>query len=306
MFNNWSLCCISKTLSESGVNFKSMTYTNFCKMPRTEALRELCTRILHNVKTAHRTIQFCQQRGISAYRLSSNLFPIISHSEVRMKISDLPNYSDIVLECDRIKQTLQQKPIRISSHPSEYITLSSEDSHTVENSIRDLEQHAELFDLLGLPKDYNSPFNIHIRKEGNVSDIISRVMKNYDKLCDSVRQRLVFENNDNQNGSWSIRSLVKNISDKYGIPTTFDYLHHAILPDGMTEEDAFLLAYDTWQSYTPLFHYSEGVAKDGVVTRKHKDSPDSFPIVYNPNVYLDVELKDKCQAIFKLQKNETH
>jgi len=303
MFNNWSLCCISKTLSDSGVNFKSMTYTNFSKMPRTEALRELCTRILHNVKTAHRTIQFCQQRGISAYRVSSNLFPILTHTDVRMKISDLPNYSDIVAECDKIKQTLLQKHIRISSHPSEYITLSSEDSNTVDNSIRDLEQHAELFDLLGLPEDYNSPLNIHIRKEGDISGIVKKVMGNYEKLCSGIRKRLVFENNDNKNGNWSIRNLIRHISEPYDIPITFDYLHHSILPDSLSEKDAFLLAYNSWKEYTPLFHYSEGIVENGILTRKHRDSPESFPIVYNPNVYLDVELKDKCQAIFKLQNN---
>ena len=70
----------------------------------------------------------------------------------------------------------------------------------------------------------------------------------------------------------------------------------------MTERDAFQLAYSSWGNYTPVFHYSEGIEENGVITRKHRDDPISKPEIYNSNVYYDVELKDKCQAIFKLQK----
>jgi succinate dehydrogenase/fumarate reductase flavoprotein subunit len=59
----------------------------------------------------------------------------------------------------------------------------------------------------------------------------------------------------------------------------------------------FDAAYDTWP-VTPIFHYSEGV--DG--TRKHADMPVSFPKDYGRDVLFDCELKNKCQAIFRIRE----
>lgn len=303
-FNNWSLCCISKTLSDNGTNFKTMTLKQFNKLSPKDALRELCNRILHNFKTTEATIRFCQLNNISGYRLSSSLCPIITHESVNMRVCDLPNFSDIQYYVSRIQNLLKVQPIKISAHPSEYISLSTSDETILSNSFRDLEQHAEIFDLLGLPVDYSAPLNIHVRKDGDASSISSNVMRNYERLPDNVRKRLVFENNDNKNGVWSVRNLFKYFYEPYGIPVTFDTLHHSILPDGLSEKDAFELAYSTWGSYTPVFHYSEGIEENGVITRKHRDLPLSHPVIYNPNVYFDVELKAKCEAIFKLQQTQ--
>ena len=296
------MCCISKNLSDNGTNFKTMTLTQFKKLDYKLALSELCSRILHNFKTTEKTIRYCQLNNIYGYRLSSSLCPIITHDSVNMQICDLPNFSDIQEVCSRIKNLLAVQPIKISAHPSEYISLSTSDENILKNTFRDLNQHGEIFDLLGLPLDYSAPMNIHVRKEGNVSDIVSSVMRNYERLSDSVRKRLVFENNDNKNGTWSIRNLFKHFYETYSIPITFDTLHHYILPDGLSEKDAFELAYSSWGNYTPIFHYSEGIEENGVITRKHRDSPLSSPNIYNSNVSYDVELKFKDLAIFQLQK----
>jgi UV DNA damage endonuclease len=301
-YNNWSLCCISKTLSDSKSNFKTMTLTQFQKLPVASAMQELCKRILHNIVHTHRTIRFCQDHNISGYRISSALFPIISHESVNLRICDLPVFSQILTEIDCIKKSLLRKSIKLSAHPSEYITLSTSDETVLQNSIRDLSQHAELFDLLGLPEDYSAPLNIHVRKDGDPLEISSAVMRNYEKLPSNVRSRLVLENNDNRNGVWSIRNLYKYFAQPYNIPITFDYLHHSLLSEDLSEEDAFQLAKSTWGSYTPVFHYSEGVVESGVVTKKHKDLPDSYPTIYDQSVFLDVELKHKDQAIKKLQQ----
>lgn len=301
-FNNWSLCCISKTLSDNGNNFKTMTLKQFNKQSPKDALSELCSRILHNFKNTEKTIRFCQLNNIAGYRLSSSLCPIITHDSVNMQICDLPNFADIQDVCSRIKNLLKIQPIKISAHPSEYISLSTSDENILKNTFRDLNQHGEIFDLLGLPLDYSAPMNIHVRKDGNVSDIASSVMRNYERLSDSVRKRLVFENNDNKNGTWSVRNLFKHFHKTYSIPVTFDTLHHYILPDGLSERDAFDLAYSSWGSYTPVFHYSEGIEENGVITRKHRDMPTNIPYSYDCNVFWDIELKFKDLAIFELRR----
>lgn len=292
-----SLCCISKTLSDNGQTFRSMTYTQFVKQPFDSAMAELSQRILHNFKMTLNTIRFCQLNNIQGYRLSSSLAPILTHKNLRLRIADLPNFAAIQAVCESIKQLLADHPLRISAHPSEYITFTSNNPECVENSVIDLEQHAEIFDLLGLPQDYRSPLNIHIRKDGDAQSIADNALRVYDSLPDNIRNRLVLENNDNNKGVWSIRNLIKYFHSTRGIPVTFDSLHHSILPDGMTEQDAFNAAHDTWPT-VPIFHYSEGV--NG--TRKHADMPTSTPRSYGREVLWDVEVKNKCQAIFEIRR----
>ena len=294
---NLSLCCISKTLSDNGQSFRSMTYTQFAKLPFNAAISELSERILHNFKMTLNTIRFCQLNNIQGYRLSSSLAPVLTHKNVNLRIADLPNIAAIRSVCDSIKQLLAQHPLRLSAHPSEYITLSSDNPECINNSILDLQQHAEVFDLLGLPQDYRSPLNIHVRQDGDPQTIADKVLRVYDQLPDNIRQRLVLENNDNAKGVWGIKNLVKYFYGSRNIPITYDSLHHSILHDNLAAEEAFNLAYETWPT-TPLFHYSEGI--DG--TRKHADMPVSVPNNYGRDVYFDVELKHKCQAIFRIRE----
>ena len=151
--------------------------------------------------------------------------------------------------------------------------------------------------LFRSPQDYRSPLNIHVRQDGSPQEIADKVLSVYDSLPDNIRKRLVLENNDNANGTWGIKNLIKYFYNSRSIPITYDCLHHSILHDDLTPKQAFHLAYDTWPT-VPLFHYSEGV--DG--TRKHADMPVSTPTDYGCEVYWDAELKNKCQAIFEIRR----
>lgn len=182
-----SLCCISKTLSDNGQTFRSMTYTQFVKQPFDSAMEELSQRILHNFKMTLNTIRFCQLNNIQGYRVSSSLAPILTHKNLRLRVADLPNFAAIKAVCESIKQLLAANPLRISAHPSEYITFTSDNQDCIDNSITDLEQHAEIFDLLGLPQDYRSPLNIHVRQDGDAQTIADKVLRVYDSLPDNVR-----------------------------------------------------------------------------------------------------------------------
>ena len=293
-----ALCCISNELADRGIKFQTMTYTRYTALNRIEAMSTLSSRILNNFKVTHETIKHCIVRGIAGYRLSSNITPLLSHPDLKLQITDLPNVNAIFDECDAITQTIRNNDIRISAHPSEYTSLTSKDQNVIDNSIRDLEAHAVIFDLFDLPNDYRSPLNIHCRQDGDPDDVSSRFMTNYNKLSKSVRNRLVLENNDNAKGTWSIKKLYDIFHLRYGIPITFDNLHHKMLSGDLSEREAFELAYSTWPT-TPLFHYSEGIGN----TRNHADYAVDKPQSYGKMVYWDCELKAKDWAIYKIMEN---
>lgn len=293
-----SLCCISSVLADQGHKFQMMTFSRFSALPKQEAIRILSERILNNFQVTNRIVQHCHDNGIAGYRLSSDLTPVINHPSVNLALSDLPNWLDIKEAIDATAQTIKRTGVRVSAHPSEYISLTSEKSEVFQNSMRDLISHAEIFDMLGLPNNYESPLNIHCRQDGDPAIISQKFLANFAKLPNNVKSRLVLEVNDNLNGTWSVSKLHKYFYETTGIPVTYDSLHRQFCNDGNNDEQDFNLAYSTWPTM-PLFHYSEGV--DG--TRKHAEMPIGIPNSYGKDVCFDVELKGKDLAIFKIFKD---
>jgi UV DNA damage endonuclease len=287
-----SLCCISNTLAERGVKFQTMTYTRFASLPRDEAVRVLSSRILNNFQVTRKTIEFCVASGYAGYRMSSSITPLIDHPNVNLTLDQLPDFDLIVDEIDNISKVIKASGIRISAHPSEYISLTSEDPRVIENSLRDLETHGTIFDLIGLPQNYWAPLNIHIRKESNPEHISKIFYSNFQKLSKSVKSRLVLENNDNKKGFWSVKNLYEIFYKRYGIAITYDNLHDKMLSHSSSPEESFNLAYSTWPTI-PIFHYSEGI--NG--TRNHADYAIELPKTYGKEVYLECELKKKDYAI---------
>jgi UV DNA damage endonuclease len=271
-----------------------MTYKSFNSKPREESLLKLSSIIQNNFRTTRDIIHHCKKSGIKGYRLSSDLTPVLNHPDVNLSLEELPEYKLIQYQINELKKAIKETGIKVSAHPSEYITLTSEDPKAIQNSITDLETHADIFDRLDLPQSYEAPLNIHVRKDGDPIDISNRFILNYNKLSSAVRKRLVLENNDNANGIWSVKNLHTYFYQTNGIPVTFDTLHHKILPDNLTEEEAFNLAYETWNT-TPIFHYSEGKNN----TRAHEHMAQFLPPTYK-EVYWDVELKNKDYAILEM------
>ena len=293
---NLSLCCISNILAEQGHKFRTMTFKSFSSKERSESLEKLSGIIINNFQVSEKIVRHCKENNIRGYRLSSDLCPVIKHPDVMLALEDLPNYSEIENSIKDLSNTIRETEIRVSAHPSEYITLTSDDDVKVQHSLIDLELHAEIFDRLELSQTYYNPLNIHIRKEGDPKDLSLTFMKNFERLSESVKSRLVLENNDTGN-TWTVNNLKKYFYNEHGIPVTFDNLHHEMLNHDVSHEDAFFEAYSTWNC-TPIFHYSEG--KNG--TRAHSDMANNIPTNYDKDVLFDVELKNKDYAILDILK----
>ena len=293
---NLSLCCISNILAEQGHKFRTMTFKSFSSKERSESLEKLSEIIINNFNVSKRIVKHCAANNIQGYRLSSDLCPVIKHPDVMLALEDLPNYNEINESIKDLSLVIKETNIRVSAHPSEYITLTSDDDVKVQHSLIDLELHAEIFNRLELSQSYYNPLNIHIRKEGDAEELSGTFMRNYNRLSDGVKKRLVLENNDTGD-TWTVKNLKKYFYDRHGIPVTFDNLHHKMLNHDVSQEDAFFDALSSW-NVTPIFHYSEGKNN----TRAHSDMAVELPENYDQDVLFDVELKSKDYAILDILK----
>ena len=292
----FGLCCISLKLKEQGIGHQTMTYKRFNSLPREEALSILGDRILNNLITTRKTIQFCGDNNY-VYRVSSDIFPLITYDEANVSLEDLPNHDDIQDEFDNIAKTIVDTNVRVSCHPSEFNVLASTNTKAVEKTITELNFYSSFFDRIGLPANYDSPMNLHVHnKNGTHSEIIDRFLENFNRLDPNCRSRLVIENDDKVN-CWSVRELITHFHSKTNIPITFDYLHHKCHPDMLDEETAIKACHDTWHGHKPLFHYSE--SREGNNPRAHADYAYNKFESYGLEFDVDLELKAKDLALEK-------
>ena len=302
MTMTYGLCCISLNLQEldEPIKFQTMTYKRFSSLPREEALSILGDRILNNMHTTNAIIEYCASKDY-CYRISSDLFPLITYDEANIELDDLPNYDDIQDSFDLIENTISSTNVRISCHPSEYIVLASINQKAVEKSVTELNFYSSFMDRIGCPADYRSPMNLHIHnKTGDYDTIISRFMHNFNLLDTNCRNRLVIENDDKIN-CWSVNELINIFNPKTNIPITFDYLHHSCHPDGLTENGAINACHATWKGFKPLFHYSE--SRPGNNPRAHADYANNYINTHGLDFDLDFELKMKDKAIQQHMEN---
>jgi UV DNA damage endonuclease len=299
----YGLCCISLNLQEldEPVKFQTMTYKRFSSLPRDEALSILGDRILNNMTTTNAIINYCSQNNF-VYRLSSDLFPLITYDDANIELEDLPNHDDIQDAFDTIAQTIATTNVRISCHPSEFNVLASTNSKAVDKTITELNFYSSFMDRIGCPADYRSPMNIHIHnKSGTYNEILNRFITNFDRLDENCKNRIVVENDD-KTGGWSVIELIHQFHDITSIPITFDYLHHACHPNGIDEERAINACYRSWDGYTPLFHYSE--SRPGNNPRAHADYANNTFNTYGLEFDIDFELKMKDKAILNFANKE--
>ena len=294
------ICCIVLSLQDmvEPKKFKTMTYKKFSNMNRKDGLQDLGNRILNNMMVTGEAIKFCYENNYN-YRLSSDLFPLITYDKAKVKLEDLPNYKQITDTILLIRDYLKEHPVRLSSHPSEFNVLATENKDALNRTINELNFTGWFLTQLGCPLNYNSPINIHINNSnGNFDDIAKRFVDNLGLLTVDARKRLVVENDD-KGKCWSVRKLTRYLYPISLIPITFDYLHHKCHPDDMIEKDAFGLCRDSWRSYRPLFHYSE--SREGKNPRAHADYVKQLPDTYGlDDIDIDFEFKMKDKAFINI------
>lgn len=311
----YNLCCISLSLKKNGTNHRAFRYTQFEKHDRMDALSILGERALENLETTLQTMKYAHSNGWG-YRISSTLFPLFNLDKANVQFDHLPNATQINDKFREIRLFVYSKSprdFRISFHPDHFNVLCSANPEVVRRTINELDHHAWLMDeLAGESSDsYWYPLNIHMsRSSGDPEEIAKQFIKNFNKLPDRVKSRLVLENEDK--GVWTPDMLFELIHLETGIPITYDNLHHKCNPGLWNTREAFRVCASTWRSHdvNPLFHYSEGGANNN--PRAHTDFATSSPALfrtqhdsdYTKNMCIDwdIELKQKDYAINHIEE----
>lgn len=143
---------------------------------------------------------------------------------------------------------------------------------------------------------------------GDKAATLDRFRENYKSLSQSVKNRLVLENDD---VSWSVHDLLP-LCEELNIPLVLDFHHHNIIFDNTQLREGtqdIMSLYPrikaTWdrKNIRQKMHYSEptSAAITGRERRKHNPRPLTMPPCPD-DMDLMIEAKDKEQAVFELMR----
>lgn len=259
---------------------------------------------LQNVKDLKKIIQWNVDNNILMYRMSSDMFPWCSEYE----IVDLPDFNEIALHLKEAGRIAIENDQRLTFHPSPYSVLASLREDVVQNASKELRQHAEIMDLMGLPQTHYYPINIHVNTtQPTKEEAAARFCENFRLLEDSVKKRLVVEVDDKGSQYTSV-DLKRMIYDVIGVPITFDYLHNLCNPpEGLSEAESLKVCLDTWPpGITPLTHFSESRALFEDASAKelaHSDWIHEKIETYGFDFDIELEVKKKDKALLDYHQN---
>jgi len=227
---------IKKTFLEKGISYAS----------------ELA---LQNVKDLKKIVEWNERNNIKFYRMSSDIFPWMSEYE----FGDLPDYNEICYVLDQVGEFVTLNNQRLTFHPGPFNVLGSPKESVINKTIKELNQHSEMMDLMGfIPSHYNK-INIHVGGTygGDFEGTANRWCENFLKLDEGTRARLTLENDDKAS-MWSVKHLYELIYSRVGVPIVFDYHHFKFCTGGQSEEEAVKMAASTWpDGIKPVVHLSE-------------------------------------------------
>jgi len=280
------------TTADETIRFRQLTRTRLLRLSvshQQAILRELYE---NNMLQLEKAINYCAERQIHLYRVYSFTFPFFDTAIGKEELLRLAS------SLKRIGHSAHKKAIRIVSHPDQFVVLNSDRSEVVENSIKILEAHAFLFDLLAQPRSPWSACNIHPGK-ANRKD---RLLKVIDQLPNSIRSRLTLENDEY---SYNAEATYK-ICIEAGIPMVFDAHHHVISEkcasyDDISVKNMFLKARETWapNEEWQLVHIANG--STSFHDRAQHDFVTALPNCFKEAHWIEIEANKKELAIDKVR-----
>ena len=285
------------------IGYPCINLTLPCRASRTFRLRNysdarLCETVDNNLSCLQDILEYNKTHNIRFFRITSDLVPFASHP-----VNTFPWQEYFKNKFRKLGSFIKHNSMRVALHPDQFTLINSRDPLIHKRSVRELEYHAEILDLMHLP--LSAKIQIHVGGVYNDKQkSIERFINRFKKLARSIRRRLVIENDGR---SYSLKDCL-HIHRTLRIPVVFDVLHHQLKNNGETIEKALALSSKTWRvpDGLPLIDYSS--QQPDTVVGKHAETIDikhfnnflAQTKKYDFDIML--EIKDKERSVLKAIK----
>lgn len=282
------LVCIT---TSDAVRYRALTRKRLLQFETEEQRRMLRELYTANLARLNAALDFCSARGIRLYRMTSGLFPF-ADDELGSEILE-----EFRRELAQTGARAKGLGLRLVLHPDQFVVLNSDSPQVIANSIKILETHARVMDLLELPRSPWALIEIHGGKGGRAERLVEAI----GGLPENVRSRIAFENDEYIYSAEEILEICRASR----VPMVFDAHHHLVHEklDSYDHESVGRMleaARETWPvPEWQLVHISNG--REAPNDRHHSDLIERMPAAYRNAPWIEVEAKHKELAIEKLQ-----
>lgn len=278
------LVCI--TVSKD-VRYRALTRKRLLELSEDGQQRVLEELYRDNIQTLDNALRYCEREGIKLYRMPSSIFPF---ADEPFGLAILEKFRETL---GRSGQRATQRGIRLVMHPDQFVVLSSDSDNVVANSVKILQMHADIMDLLDQPRSPWALLEIHGGKSDREDKLVARIAE----LPESIRSRIGLENDEYAYSADEIHAVCV----RAGVPMVFD-AHHHIVHEKLDSYDhpsvaaTLVKARATWtEPAHQLVHISNG--RESFNDRQHSDLISVMPSSYLQAPWIEIEAKHKEDAI---------
>jgi UV DNA damage endonuclease len=258
--------------------------------------------VLANLQDTLTILRWNEDHGIRNFRISSVVFPHYTNPALEYRY----NMDFAQRELRALGDYARKYNHRLSTHPDHYsYMIASPVPRVVEQAVADLHMHSEMLSKIGLGDD--SVMTIHGPSPyGDKRLSWARWEDQFRRLPDSLRNRIVLENDEWHNG---VNDILP-VCERLGIPMVFDWFHNSVSSSRVEVDDALLVRIlDTWRrrSIRPLMHYSEQEpgGRKGHHSFGLAEVPQmllTIPSRFGVNIDVDFETKSKEASVLDMYK----
>jgi UV DNA damage endonuclease len=280
----------------------NVTYTYYNKLATKEKQLDKLKQIsLSNIEDLKKILNYNIKHKIHFYRITSALIPLATHPDVNW------DYRTIFdLEFKKLGQIVKENELRVDTHPDQFNVINSVDPKVVENTMRNLYFHVNLFEDMDYPL---GKMVLHVGSAaGGKEAALERFKTNFKHYPKEITSKLILENDDK---TFTARETLE-LCQALNTPMVLD-IHHHICNNAEDDDISELLPdiLNTWngQDLPPKLHVSS--PKDHPTDRKHADLIDANQFIefievcktVDRDIDIMIEAKNKDLALFDLVKS---
>jgi UV DNA damage endonuclease len=301
MLINLGYVAISMKLKDASPN-KTVTLKNLEKIDRQQWIDRVEGLGRQNIANIIRILRYNTAYGIKVYRFTSKIIPFATHPE----FSYWDWKKELKNEFAELGSVVRDTNMRVSTHPDHFTLINSPKKEVMESSIRDLDYHCSMFELMNLGDEYKMVMHIGGMYK-NKQDSIKRFYEGFLSLDDRIKRRLILENDDKLYNAEDVLNICKDLK----VPMVLDIHHDVCNPSNYKVSEMIKDIFSTWkdEKIPPKIHVSSPKSEKEI--RSHHDYINSqeftsFLVGIKDrvgNFDTMIEAKQKDLALFKLMED---
>lgn len=275
-----------KTLKEIEKKYNTTTTTRtwLNKQTKKDAEKRLWEIITHNIQSMENTLNYIGElpNELRFFRISSDILPFYSEQYWSYFYHKPDTRQWIQHSFSRISNIARNFDIRLSFHPGQFTCLASDRNDVLNNSIKEIEYHADMIRWMGFGTKFQD-FKCNVHIGGKLGP--EGIRKVYPRLSQEAKNTITIENDE---FGWGLESCLE-LSDI--IPIVLDVHHHYIRTKGeyiQPTDNRIDKIIESWRGVRPVVHYS--------VSREE----------YNKDNNILPDMKKLLQEGIKPQKLRSH